>query len=257
MTTPQRVMITAGAAGIGLAIAKAFASQGAKVHICDVDETALAEAKAALPGIDTANVDVADPDAIDAWFETALADLGGLDVLINNAGIAGPTARVEDMDYDGWKQCITVCLDSQFLTSPPRCAGPETAALGRHHQHLLRRRPVRLPVPHPLRIGQVGRHRLHQVARRRAGPTTSASTPSAPAPSPARAWTASSPPKPRPPAQSEADIRADYTKSVSLRRFVEPEEIADAAAVPCLPGRQDDLRRSPFRRRPRRNLPSE
>ncbi len=52
---------------------------------------------------------------IDAWFDDALEDLGGLDVLVNNAGIKGPTAPVDDIDLADWRECLEVCLDLHFL----------------------------------------------------------------------------------------------------------------------------------------------
>lgn len=111
----QRVMITAAADGIGHAIALAFAGQGARVHICDVNETALAKFHRDYPGIAATHVNVAKEGEVDAWFDEALEDLGGLDVLVNNAGIKGPTAPVDDIDYADWRDCIEVCLDSHFL----------------------------------------------------------------------------------------------------------------------------------------------
>ncbi len=112
---PQRVMITAAASGIGRAIAKAFAAEGAKVHICDVNEEALASFREEFPEIAATHVNVRSEGEIDAWFDEALEDLGGLDVLVNNAGIKGPTAQVDDIDYADWRECIEVCLDSHFL----------------------------------------------------------------------------------------------------------------------------------------------
>ena len=84
-----RVMISAGASGIGLAIARAFVEAGAQVHICDVSEEMLHTAQADLAGIGIFKADVSDAAQVDAWFTHALAELGGLDVLVNNAGIAG------------------------------------------------------------------------------------------------------------------------------------------------------------------------
>jgi NAD(P)-dependent dehydrogenase (short-subunit alcohol dehydrogenase family) len=112
---PQRVMITAGGSGIGLAIAKAFADSGARVHICDVDKQALGEAAKKLPQIVTRALDVTDEGAIDRWFDDALSDLGGLDVLVNNAGTKGPTGYVEELKLEDWRSCLNVCLDAQFL----------------------------------------------------------------------------------------------------------------------------------------------
>jgi NAD(P)-dependent dehydrogenase (short-subunit alcohol dehydrogenase family) len=115
MSAPLRVIVTAAAAGIGRSIAQAFAAQGARVHICDVDEEALKEFRTAHAGIGAALVDVSRPQELDAWLEKSLADLGGIDVLINNAGTKGPTAFVEEIDYANWRECLAVCLDSHFL----------------------------------------------------------------------------------------------------------------------------------------------
>jgi NAD(P)-dependent dehydrogenase (short-subunit alcohol dehydrogenase family) len=111
----QRVMITAGGSGIGWAIAKAFADNGAKVHICDVDERALGEATDKYPQIAATHLDVTDEEAIDQWFDDAMDDLDGLYVLVNNAGIKGPTGYVEEIKLDDWRECLSVGLDAQFL----------------------------------------------------------------------------------------------------------------------------------------------
>lgn len=106
-----RVLVTAGANGIGRAVVDAFLEEGARVFACDVD----AEALAALPpGVGHSRTDVGDRDQVAAMMEQAVAQLGGLDVLVNNAGIAGPTGRVEEIAPEEWDRCITVCLTSQF-----------------------------------------------------------------------------------------------------------------------------------------------
>lgn len=111
----QRVMITAAASGIGRSIAKAFAAEGAKVHICDVNEEALVQFREEFPEIAATHVNVRNEGGIDAWFDDALDDLGALDVLVNNAGIKGPTAPVDDIDYADWQECLDICLGSHFL----------------------------------------------------------------------------------------------------------------------------------------------
>jgi NAD(P)-dependent dehydrogenase (short-subunit alcohol dehydrogenase family) len=108
-------MITAAASGIGRTIAKAFAAEGAKVHICDVNEEALADFREEFPEIAATQVNVRSEGEIDAWFDGALDDLGSLDVLVNNAGIKGPTAPVDDIDYADWRECLEIGLDSHFL----------------------------------------------------------------------------------------------------------------------------------------------
>src|SRR5438045_6483462 len=121
-------MITAAAAGIGRSIARAFASEGARVHICDVDEASLDGFRSENPEIAASHVNVASEGEIDAWFDDALDDLGGLDVLVNNAGIKGPTAAIDDIDFADWRECIAVCLDSHFLCA--RRAAPVMKAQG-------------------------------------------------------------------------------------------------------------------------------
>ncbi len=112
---PHRVMITAAATGIGRAIAKAFHETGAKVHICDINEQALDTFRQDFPDIAATLVDVQSEAEIDAWFDDALEDLGGLDVMVNNAGTKGPTAPIDDIELAEWRDCIAVCLDAQFL----------------------------------------------------------------------------------------------------------------------------------------------
>ncbi|MGM4904084.1 SDR family oxidoreductase [Tardiphaga sp. 866_E4_N2_1] len=109
-----RVIVTAGANGIGLAIARAFAGEGARVHVCDVDQAALAALTASDPTITQTHCDVADRASVQRLFDEATAKLGGLDVLVNNAGVAGPTAKVEEMHPDDWDRCLNICLTGQF-----------------------------------------------------------------------------------------------------------------------------------------------
>jgi NAD(P)-dependent dehydrogenase (short-subunit alcohol dehydrogenase family) len=109
-----RVLVTAGAGGIGREIARAFVEEGARVHVCDVDEAALEALGASDPAIGRTLADVSDRTAVARLFEAATGSLGGLDVLVNNAGIAGPTARVEEIAPEDWDRCVAVCLTSQF-----------------------------------------------------------------------------------------------------------------------------------------------
>jgi NAD(P)-dependent dehydrogenase (short-subunit alcohol dehydrogenase family) len=117
-----KVLVTAGASGIGRAIARAFDEAGYRVHVCDVDAEALDALSKRSPGITGTQADVADPDAVDALFE-ALADIPGpFRVLVNNAGIAGPTAPVQDIEASAWRQTLAVNLDGAFLCA--RAAAP-------------------------------------------------------------------------------------------------------------------------------------
>lgn len=123
-----RVLVTAGAAGIGRAIARTFLDHGARVHICDIDAAALAEAKRLMPQVTQTAADVASLADVDRLFADVRRELGGLDVLVNNAGVAGPTAKVEDMRPEDWDRCIAVDLNSMFYCT--RLALPMIKAAG-------------------------------------------------------------------------------------------------------------------------------
>jgi len=120
-----RVLVTAGAAGIGLAIARTFRDHGAKVHVCDVDDQALG---ALDKDIHRTRADVASVADVERLFDDAKRTLGGLDVLVNNAGIAGPTAKVEDISIEDWDRCIAVDLNGMFYCT--RKAMPLLKAAG-------------------------------------------------------------------------------------------------------------------------------
>ncbi len=109
-----RVLVTAGASGIGLAIVDAFTREGARVHVCDVDEAALAKLRRAHPAVGATRCDVASRDDVARLFRDASAGLGGLDCLVNNAGIAGPTGRIEDIHPEDWDRCLAIDLTGQF-----------------------------------------------------------------------------------------------------------------------------------------------
>ena len=109
-----RVLVTAGAAGIGRVIARTFAEHGARVHICDIDEKALASTKKQLPAVTQTVADVAKLDDVERLFRDVEKNLRGLDVLVNNAGVAGPTAKVEDIKPEDWDRTIAIDLNGMF-----------------------------------------------------------------------------------------------------------------------------------------------
>ncbi|WP_443115744.1 SDR family oxidoreductase [Herbaspirillum seropedicae] len=114
----QKVIVTAGAQGIGLAITAAFVEAGAHVHICDVSEDFLASARARFghAPVSYSRTDVSSERQVDAMFaDLAQRWSGRLDVLVNNAGIAGPTLPVEEVALSGWDQTLAVNLTGPFL----------------------------------------------------------------------------------------------------------------------------------------------
>lgn len=110
-----RIVVTAGASGIGRAIADLLIAHGARVAIGDVAAEHLANFREAHPAAVAVEADVAAERDVDRLFETATDELGGLDALVNNAGIAGPTGGVDTIDPAEWRRCLDVCLTGQFL----------------------------------------------------------------------------------------------------------------------------------------------
>ena len=124
----KRVFVSAGAAGIGRAIVDRFLHAGARVHVCDVDAAALAQLDGSVDGLSAACADVADWGRLEALFHAAAQTLGGLDVLVNNAGISGPTANAEAIAPADWRRTIDVNLNGAFYCA--RLAIPLLKASG-------------------------------------------------------------------------------------------------------------------------------
>lgn len=110
--TGLKVLVTAGAAGIGLAIANEFKALGAHVFVTDINPSAVQDAEKA--GFAASVSDVSDEAQVQHLAEQVQAKLGGLDVLVNNAGIAGPTGPIESLDTAAWKATFDVNVHGQF-----------------------------------------------------------------------------------------------------------------------------------------------
>jgi NAD(P)-dependent dehydrogenase (short-subunit alcohol dehydrogenase family) len=110
----NRVLVTAGASGIGLAVTRAFHASGARVCICDIDEAALQRAATEMPGLLISRCEVGDRAQVTAMVADAAQRLDGIDVLVNNAGIGGPTRSVLELDPADWDAVIKVNLTGTF-----------------------------------------------------------------------------------------------------------------------------------------------
>ncbi len=114
--TGPRTLITAGAAGIGRRMVEHFLEAGARIIVCDVDETALERLAEERPEVTAVRADVAEEADIARLFEQVRETLGGLDNLIANAGISGPAQPVEEVSLADWRRTMAVNIDGMFLT---------------------------------------------------------------------------------------------------------------------------------------------
>lgn len=110
----RKVLITAGASGIGREFVRAFSAIGDKVFVCDINAGALAILKDEIPGIITHVCDISKRSDIEKMVNEGTSALAGLDVLINNAGIAGPTSPVDEIDPQEWDKVMQIDLTATF-----------------------------------------------------------------------------------------------------------------------------------------------
>jgi NAD(P)-dependent dehydrogenase (short-subunit alcohol dehydrogenase family) len=110
----KKVLITAGASGIGREMVRAFARDGARVAVIDIDAAALEILAEEIPKLATEVCDLGELAQLETAVASAIDSLGGLDVLINNAGIAGPTAPLEKVHPGDWERVMRVNLGATF-----------------------------------------------------------------------------------------------------------------------------------------------
>jgi 2-dehydro-3-deoxy-L-rhamnonate dehydrogenase (NAD+) len=116
--TGRRAVITGGAQGFGRAIAERLLQSGARVSLWDRDADVLQSAGgelAQLGDVHTARVDVVDAGGVDAAAGDTIARFGGIDILVANAGIAGPTMPTWEYPPDEWRRVIDIDLTGAFL----------------------------------------------------------------------------------------------------------------------------------------------
>lgn len=110
------VVVTAGASGIGRGIAEEFLAEGCRVFVADCDRDKLSEIERTCPQIFAGEVDVSNYDAVSSFFETVGHQVDHIDVLVNCAGIAGPTGALQDISVADWDNTISVNLNGMFYT---------------------------------------------------------------------------------------------------------------------------------------------
>ena len=110
------VVITAGASGIGRTIAMAYAREGCSVFVCDNAEEFIISFKTENPDIFIQKTDISIFSEVESFFNAVKRQASSVDVLINCAGIAGPTGNLQDVEPDEWDQTIAVNLSGMFYS---------------------------------------------------------------------------------------------------------------------------------------------
>ena len=110
----QRALITGAGSGIGKVMAQHFEKAGARIWICDADTNNLEQSLKENPDWNGTPCDVYEETQVDQLFREMSDSFGGLEILVNNAGIAGPTAPVEKIDPDEWRRSVGVNLNGAF-----------------------------------------------------------------------------------------------------------------------------------------------
>lgn len=127
----QVAVVTGGASGIGFAVARRLAEQGAQLSLWDIRASALAQAKVALPQAHIQPVDIADYRSVETAVTSTEQALGRIDVLVHSAGIAGKNAPLDEYDLDEWRRVIEIDLNGAFHVNRAVLPGMKARNYGR------------------------------------------------------------------------------------------------------------------------------
>jgi NAD(P)-dependent dehydrogenase (short-subunit alcohol dehydrogenase family) len=231
----KRVVVTAGAQGIGLVIAKTFVEAGAQVHICDVNAEALAAAAKSMPGVTHSLTDVSNEAQVDAMFVDLKARWGTLDALVNNAGIAGPTAKLEDIALADWQRTIDINLTGIFLCA--RRAVPMIKAAGGGSIVSMSSVAGRLgyPLRTPYSASKFGVVGLTETWAMELGPSNIRVNAILPGTVKGKRVEQIIAAKAAAAGVSQDEMRTRFVEKVSMRRMVSPEDVANQILFICSP----------------------
>lgn len=224
---PEAVIITGGGNSVGREMAERFHARGDRVHICDVDPASLSATLEANPGMSGTVADVGDAHAVGRLFAQARERIGDATVLVNNVGIGGPRAVMEDVGIDDWDRTIRINLSGMFYCMREAVPAMKRGGHGIIVNFSTASTRTRLPLraayvaskagvegltlnaarelgPHGVRCnailpGMINNERMRGIIRRNAEAV----------------------------GRTEREVEDEYLQFISMRTKIEPSEIAD------------------------------
>ncbi|RBP13993.1 NAD(P)-dependent dehydrogenase (short-subunit alcohol dehydrogenase family) [Roseiarcus fermentans] len=229
----ESVLVTGGADSVGRVIAERCLARGDKVHICDVRREALDETLAANPGMTGTVADVGSHDAVQRVFEDAAAAIGDVTVLVNNVGVAGPRAAIEDIALEDWEDCLRINLSGMFFCIQRAIPMMKRRGGGAIVNFSTGSTRTRLPNRLPYVVSKFGVEGLTLNAARELGPfgiRCNAILPGMINNARMRGIVAA---RARESGRTVAEVEADYLRHISMHVQIEPSELADMALFLC------------------------
>jgi NAD(P)-dependent dehydrogenase (short-subunit alcohol dehydrogenase family) len=223
----DNVVVTGGADSVGRVIAERFLARGDKVHICDIRAEALKETLAANPGMTGTLANVGDFEAVARVFADAAAQMGDATVLVNNVGIAGPRAAIEDISLADWQESLQVNLSGMFFCMQRAIPGMKRRRGGAIVNFSTGSTRTRLPHRTPYVVSKFGVEGLTLNAARELGPfqiRCNAILPGMINNARMQGIVAAKAVEGR---RSIAEVEAGYLRHISMRAQIEPSELAD------------------------------
>jgi NAD(P)-dependent dehydrogenase (short-subunit alcohol dehydrogenase family) len=224
----QKIVITGGATSVGLATAIKFLDLSHAVHICDINEKLLNEALAAYPGLRGSLTDVGDIASVELLFQEVFAWMDGVDILVNNVGIAGPHAALEDVEYKQWNETINVNLSGMFYTTKQVLEGMKARRHGVIINISSGSTRTGLPSRIPYVVSKAGVEAMTRTLAREVGPYNVRCNAILPGMINNERMRSIVRHKAETGNMDEAEVVQSYLKFISMRTMIEPEEIADA-----------------------------
>lgn len=226
----DKVVVTGGADSVGRVIAERFSLRGDLVHICDVRPEPLAQTLAANPGMTGTLANVGDHEAVARVFREARDHMGDVTVLVNNVGIAGPRAAIEDITPEEWQQSLQVNLSGMFFCMREVISGMKRHGGGAIVNFSTGSTRTRLPNRTAYVVSKFGVEGLTLNAARELGPFNircNAILPGMINNARMRGIVAA---KASESGTTIAEVEAGYLKHISMHVQIEPSELADMVA---------------------------